>query len=60
MADAATEPAIWAQKRQMARMMGIAPTMTMPRVTAGLKRPPEIRKKTQTLTIREKPKMREI
>jgi hypothetical protein len=28
----------------------------MPKVTAGLKRPPEMRKKTQAVTAREKPK----
>lgn len=55
-ADAAMEPRICAQKRQTARTTGMAPTRTMPRVTAGLKRPPEMRKKTQTFTIRENPK----
>ena len=57
MADAATEPEICAQNRQMARTIGTAPTRTMPRVTAGLNRPPEIRKKTHTLTMSEKPNM---
>jgi hypothetical protein len=28
----------------------------IPKVTAGLKRPPEMRKKTQAVTAREKPK----
>jgi hypothetical protein len=32
----------------------------MPRVTAGLNSPPEIRKKIHTLTIREKLKMTEM
>ena len=32
----------------------------MPKVTAGLKSPPEMRKKSQTLTIKEKPKIMEM
>lgn len=30
------------------------------KVTAGLNKPPEMRKKIQTLTMREKPKTREM
>lgn len=33
---------------------------SMPKVTAGLNRPPEMRKKIQTLTMSEKPKTREM
>lgn len=36
----------------------IAPTSNIPRDTAGLKSPPETRKKIQALTAREKPKQR--
>lgn len=35
-------------------------TITMASVTAGLKRPPEMRKKIQTLTMSEKPKHTEM
>jgi hypothetical protein len=35
-----------------------APTRSIPSETAGLKRPPETRKKIQALTAREKPKDR--
>ena len=37
-----------------------APTRTMPRETAGLKRPPETRKKIHAFTAREKPKHNEM
>lgn len=38
--------------------MGVMPPITTnERVTAGLKRPPEIRKKHQTLAASEAPKM---
>jgi hypothetical protein len=40
--------------------MLIALTINMAIVTAGLKRPPLIRKKTQTFTMSEKPKMMEM
>jgi hypothetical protein len=60
MAEAEIEPRIWAAKRQIALGIGRAPTRTMSSVTAGLKSPPEIRKKIQTLTMGEKPKMMEM
>lgn len=37
-----------------------APTKTVPNVTAGLNKPPLIRKNTQALTTREKPKASEM
>lgn len=58
--EAATPPASCAKNRKMARGMGSAPTRTIPSVTAGLNRPPEMRKKIQTLTMREKPNIIEM
>jgi hypothetical protein len=43
-----------------ARLGVRAPTRAIPRETAGLKRPPETRKKIQALTAKEKPKQREM
>ncbi len=58
--EAAIAPAICATKTQIALKMGSAPTSTLPSVTAGLNRPPEIRKNIHTFTIREKPKASEM
>lgn len=49
-------PNIWATDSKTARKGVRAPTRAIPKDTAGLKRPPETRKNTQTLTPREKPK----
>ena len=49
-------PRIWLMKRRTPRNQGSAPIRHIPKVTAGLKRPPLMRKKTQALTAREKPK----
>lgn len=57
-AAAVMAPRICVMVRRTPRMYGNAPTRHIPSVTAGLKRPPEMRKKTQALTAREKPKDR--
>ena len=49
-------PAICAASKRKARIGLSARQSSMAKVTAGLNRPPEIRKKTQTLTMREKAK----
>jgi hypothetical protein len=49
-------PRIWLMKSSTPRNQGSAPMRHIPKVTAGLKRPPEMRKKTQAVTAREKPK----
>lgn len=48
-------PAICMATRMTARKAEIDRAMTIASVTAGLKGPPEMRKKTQTLTMSEKP-----
>jgi hypothetical protein len=49
------------EKASKAARLGVnAPTRAIARETAGLKRPPETRKKIQALTARENPKQREI
>ncbi len=55
-AEAAIAPVIWAQTRKMARRMEMAPTRTV-ECYSMIEDPPEMRKKIQTLTIREKPKI---
>ena len=55
-AAAEMAPRICERVRSAPRIYGNAPTMHIPSVTAGLKSPPEMRKKTQALTAREKPK----
>ena len=57
---AAMPPMIWEMKIRPPRTHGIAPTRHMPKVTAGLKSPPLILKKTQALTPKLKPKQRLI
>ena len=57
-AAAEMAPSICDTVRSTPRMYGSAPTIHIPRVTAGLKSPPEMRKNTQALTAREKPKQR--
>lgn len=53
---AAAMPAtICVMKSKAPRIQSRAPIRQRPRVTAGLKRPPEIRKKVQAFTAREKP-----
>lgn len=49
-------PRIWLPNSSTPRNHGRAPITHMPKVTAGLKRPPLMREKTQALTAREKPK----
>lgn len=49
-------PMIWEMKIKPPRTHGIAPTRHMPKVTAGLKSPPLILKKTQALTPKLNPK----
>lgn len=56
----AIPPSNWLTTRIAARSGVIAPTNARPSETAGLNSPPEIRKKTQALTQREKPKEREM
>ena len=58
MPAAVMPPMIWERKMRPPRTQGIAPTRHMPKVTAGLKSPPLILKKTQALTPRLKPKHR--
>jgi hypothetical protein len=60
MAADAMPPRICDTKSQSPLHQGTAPTMHIPNVTAGLKSPPEIRKKTQALTASEKPKASEM
>ncbi len=57
---AAIPPMIWEIKIRPPRTQGIAPTRHMPKVTAGLKSPPLILKKTHALTPKLKPKHRLI
>jgi hypothetical protein len=47
------EPAICAASKRAKRMGVMALVNSIANVTAGLKRPPEMRKKIQTLTMRE-------
>lgn len=49
-------PKIWLMNSRTPLNQGRAPMRHIPNVTAGLKRPPEMRKKTQAFTAREKPK----
>jgi hypothetical protein len=51
-------PRIWLRKSRTPRNQGSAPMRHMPKVTAGLNNPPEMRKKTQAVTAREKPNER--
>lgn len=51
----ARAPNIWATKTIAARVYVKQPMSVRPSVTAGLKRPPLMRKKTQALTARLKP-----
>jgi hypothetical protein len=53
-------PASCATSSRMNRTGVKAFVSSMAKVTAGLNRPPEMRKKIQTLTMREKPKTREM
>jgi len=53
-------PRIWERASKAARFGVNAPTRAIARETAGLKRPPETRKKIQALTAREKPKQSEM
>lgn len=54
-------PPIICETASRAPRLGVnAPTRTIPRETAGLKRPPETRKKIQAFTAREKPKHSEM
>lgn len=55
MAAPVIPPRIWLKLRRQARNGVNAPTRAMPSETAGLKRPPETRKKIQALTVRLKP-----
>lgn len=55
MAAPVIAPMSWAMTRIPALSQVIAPTSASPSETAGLKRPPETRKKTQALTQSEKP-----
>jgi hypothetical protein len=55
---AANPPRICAMKRSPPLTQGRAPIKHMPKVTAGLKSPPLMRKKTQALTAKLKPKDR--
>jgi hypothetical protein len=57
-AAAVNPPKICTIKSRKPRSHGSAPIRHMPNVTAGLKRPPLIRKNTHALTAREKPKER--
>ena len=54
------EPAICATRSRKKRTGDIALVKSMAKVTAGLNRPPLMRKKIQTLTMREKAKQRAI
>ena len=53
-------PKIWETVKRQARRGVSAPTKAIPKDTAGLKRPPETRKKIHALTARLKPNAREI
>ena len=55
--EAKIEPPNCAASKREKRIGDMALVNSIAKVTAGLKRPPEIRKKIQTLTIREKAKM---
>ena len=57
-AAAVMAPRICDTVRSIPRIYVNAPTRHIPSVTAGLKSPPEMRKNTQALTAREKPKDR--
>lgn len=57
---AARPPRIWAINNNQPLTHGNAPIRHIPNVTAGLNRPPLMRKKTQALTASENPKPRYI
>ena len=57
---AAIPPTIWETTTKAPLSGGTAPTMTIPKVTAGLNKPPLILKNTQAFTARLKPKQRLI
>lgn len=59
-AAAEMAPRHWDIDKRTARVGVITPTRARPSETAGLKSPPLIRKKTQALTVRLKPKERAI
>jgi hypothetical protein len=54
--DAAIEPKICDRNTRLARIQPIAPINAIPRVTAGLNKPPDTRKNTHALTAKLKPK----
>ncbi|CRJ80298.1 hypothetical protein BN1708_000209 [Verticillium longisporum] len=60
MTDEMRPPSICATKRHAARTGVMARTSSMASVTAGLNRPPLMRKKIHTLTMREKPNATEM
>lgn len=60
MAAPVMPPSSWAKTRMAARTGVMAPTRARPSETAGLKRPPDTRKKTQAQTQSEKPKPSEM
>lgn len=59
-AAAVKPPKICATNSSAPLIHGSAPIRHMPKVTAGLNRPPLILKKTQAFTAREKPKHNEM
>lgn len=54
--EAAMLPKICATKTRAARVQPTAPIKAIPRVTAGLNKPPDTRKKTHALTAKLNPK----